>query len=64
VLVAVSNFRGAERGERIAAVARIVEEPRLDELVLAKYGWQKRLLNLVNRNRSSGLWVALEIVDA
>jgi len=45
VLVAASNFRGRERGER---------------LLRRKYGWQKRALDLLNR-RSENDWATVEL---
>jgi len=59
VLVARCTFRGRERGPRVAGTARLVAEPRIDELVRAKYGWQKRLLDRLNRG--AGDWTTIEI---
>ena len=65
VLVAPSSFRGAERGERIAGRARIVADPGLDVLLEHKYGWQKRLVDRLNRRSASPSgFAAIEIVDA
>jgi uncharacterized protein len=59
VLVAPSSFRGRERGARVEATARVVDEPAVGELLRAKYGWQKRLLDRINGGR--GEWTMLEI---
>jgi hypothetical protein len=61
VLVARSNARGTERGPRLEGTARLVDEPAIDELLGRKYGWQKRLLDRLNRGR--GDWVTIEIVE-
>ncbi len=64
VLVAPANFRGEERGERVAGRARIVEDPGLDVLLEHKYGWQKRLVDRLNRkSRGTTAFAAVEIVD-
>ena len=65
VLVAPANFHGVERGDRVTGRARVVEDPGLDLLLEHKYGWQKRLVDRLNR-RSSGTatFAAIEIVDA
>jgi hypothetical protein len=64
VLVAPSNFRGTERGERIEAVARLIEDPGVDELLRQKYGWQKRALDWLNRRgNSNGEWATIELSD-
>src|SRR4051794_14003626 len=42
VFVARSNYRGRERGARIEGRARIVDDVDVQELIRAKYGWQKR----------------------
>jgi uncharacterized protein len=63
VFVAASSARGTERGERIAGTARLVEAPALGELLRRKYGWQKRVLDLVNRKRPAEAWAAIEITD-
>jgi hypothetical protein len=36
-----------------------VAEPRIDELLRAKYGWQKRLVDRLNRG--AGDWTTIEI---
>ena len=66
VLVAASNARGVERGERIAGVGRILDDTAaVDRLLREKYGWQKRAVDLINRrSRASGSFVTIEIVDA
>ena len=61
VLVARCNARGRERGPRLVGTARIVGEPAIDELLRRKYGWQKRLLDRLNRG--AGDWATIEIVD-
>ena len=63
-LVAASNFRGTERGERIAAVARLVDVPEIDDLFRRKYGWQKRMVDFFNRKSAPDAWIAIEIADA
>jgi PPOX class probable F420-dependent enzyme len=60
VLVAPSNFRGKERGERLEAAARVIAYPQIDELLRRKYGWQKRALDWLNR-RGSGEWATIEL---
>lgn len=60
VLVAPSNFRGKERGERVEAAARVIEHPEIDELLRRKYGWQKRALDWFNRGGSSE-WATIEL---
>jgi PPOX class probable F420-dependent enzyme len=65
VLVAPANFRGDERGDRVAGRARVVEDPGIDTLLEHKYGWQKRLVDRLNRkSRAAGSFAAIEIVDA
>jgi uncharacterized protein len=64
VLVAPSNFRGRERGERIQAHAQVVPDPGLKALLRRKYGWQKRAVDLLNRKSTPEAWAAIEIVDA
>jgi uncharacterized protein len=64
VLVAASNARGVERGERIAGVGRVLDDTSLvDGLLRKKYGWQKRAVDLLNR-RKTDAFVTIEIVDA
>jgi PPOX class probable F420-dependent enzyme len=63
VLVAPATFRGTERGARIAAQARVVPDPGIDALLRHKYGWQKRLLDHVNRRGNAGAFATVEIVD-
>lgn len=60
VLVAPANFRGKERGERLEATARLIEHPRIDDLLRRKYGWQKRALDWLNR-RSRTEWATIEL---
>jgi PPOX class probable F420-dependent enzyme len=63
VLVAAANFRGKERGERVEATARVIEHPRIDELLRQKYGWQKRALDWVNRG-GEGSWATIELAPS
>jgi uncharacterized protein len=49
VLVAASNYKGVEKGERIAGQARVLgpdAEPLVTALLRRKYGWQRRALEL------------------
>ena len=62
VLVAPASFRGKERGARRAATARLVDDPGIDELLLRKYGWQKRALDFLNR-KGQGAWATIELTD-
>jgi PPOX class probable F420-dependent enzyme len=64
VLVARSTVRGRERGARFEGRARFVDDVDVQRLLRKKYGWQKRLLDLVNRGASTGSWMTIEIVDA
>ena len=64
VLVARSTFRGAERGDRIAAQARVVPDPGIDALLRHKYGWQKQVLDRLNRHSNAGAFATVEIVNA
>lgn len=59
-LVAPSNFRGKERGDRLEATARLIEHPRIEELLRQKYGWQKRALDWLNRD-SETEWATIEL---
>ena len=44
--------------------ARVVDDPGLDELLEQKYGWQKRLVDRLNRKSSgTGAFAAIEVVD-
>lgn len=63
VLVASSNFKGRERGDRIEGRARAIPDPGIDGLLRKKYGWQKRALDLLNRRSNSSGWATIEIVD-
>jgi uncharacterized protein len=63
VLVAASNFRGKERGARLAGQARVVADPGIDELLRRKYGWQKRVLDRIN-GRGDTAWATIEISDS
>jgi PPOX class probable F420-dependent enzyme len=62
VLVAPANFRGRERGPRIAGLARVISDPGVDALLRRKYGWQKRALDRINGSRPES-WSVIEIVD-
>src|SRR2546423_15688609 len=46
-LVAPSNFRGKERGDRLEAAARLVEYPGLVALLHQRYGRDERSAHLV-----------------
>jgi hypothetical protein len=61
VLVAPSTFRGTERGERIAGRATVIPDPGVNDLLRHKYGWQKRLLDRLNKTAG---FATIEIVDA
>jgi uncharacterized protein len=66
VLVAASDFKGRERGPRVAAQARVLG-PEVEGLVVRllrrKYGWQRRGLELQGalRRRPAASSVYLEI---
>jgi PPOX class probable F420-dependent enzyme len=62
VLVAPASFRGKERGARLAATARLVDDPGIDDLLRRKYGWQKRALDFLNR-KGQGAWTTIELTD-
>ncbi len=52
VRIVPSDFRGNPRGAWVEAAARFEEAPaaaRAQELLIAKYGWQKRLINFFGR---------------
>jgi PPOX class probable F420-dependent enzyme len=54
VFVAACNARGHEHGPRLEGTARILGPDAADlvvPLVRRKYGWQRRLLELVSRRR-------------
>jgi PPOX class probable F420-dependent enzyme len=51
VLVAKSNYRGRERGPRLAGKAQLVDNIDVQELIRKKYGWQKRLLERLARGK-------------
>lgn len=51
VLVAKSNYRGRERGPRHERHARVVDDVNVQKLIREKYGWQKRLLELLSRGK-------------
>jgi PPOX class probable F420-dependent enzyme len=63
VLVAPSNFRGRERGPRFGGLARLIQDPGVDQLLRRKYGWQKRALDLFNSGSKPESWSVIEIVD-
>jgi uncharacterized protein len=64
VLVAASGFRGKERGPRHRGRARVIDDLDVESLIRRKYGWQKRLLDLVSRNSVPASWATIEIIDA
>jgi PPOX class probable F420-dependent enzyme len=65
VLVAPSTFRGAERGERIVGKASVIPDPGVDDLLRRKYGWQKLVVDRLNRrNEPTSGFATIEIVDA
>lgn len=64
VLVAPSGIRGKERGPRLEGTASLVDDVDVDALLRRKYGWQKRLLDRVNRKSDAASWVTIEIRDA
>jgi PPOX class probable F420-dependent enzyme len=51
VLVAKSNYRGRERGPRLEGMAQLVDNVDVQQLIRAKYGWQKRLLERLTRGK-------------
>lgn len=61
-LVAAASFRGKERGERVSATARVIDDPGIDRLLREKYGWQKRALDFVNR-RGQTQWATIELTE-
>jgi uncharacterized protein len=63
VLVAKSNYRGRERGPRLEGRARVVNDVNVQRLIREKYGWQKRLLELLSRGKPDTS-VTIAIVDA
>jgi uncharacterized protein len=63
VLVAKSNYRGRERGPRLEGEARVVNDVNVRKLIREKYGWQKRLLELLSRGKPDTS-VTIAIVDA
>jgi PPOX class probable F420-dependent enzyme len=63
VLVAKSNYRGRERGPRLEGHARVVNDVNVRKLIREKYGWQKRLLELLSRGKPDTS-VTIAIVDA
>src|SRR2546423_10289142 len=62
VLVARATYRGRERGPRLEGRARIVEGFDVQALIREKYGWQKRVLELVSRGKPDTS-VTVAIVD-
>ena len=62
-LVAKSNYRGRERGSRLEGRALIVDDTDVQKLIRAKYGWQKRLLELLSRGKPDTS-VTIAIVEA
>ncbi len=63
VLVAPCTLRGRERGDRVPGHARVVDGVPIDELLREKYGWQKRVIDALNRKSPAGAWVTIEIAD-
>jgi len=63
VLVAPASFRGRERGPRVEGQAHVVDDVDVGVLLRRKYGWQKRLLDRINRKSAPGAWATIEIVD-
>ena len=63
VLVAKSNYGGHERGPRLEGHARVVNDVDAQALIRKKYGWQKRLLELLNPGKPDTS-VTIAIVDA
>ena len=61
VVVAAASFRGKERGPRFAGSARLVPDPGVDRLLRRKYGWQKRILDFLNRRTPRQPSTVLEI---
>lgn len=62
VLVARSSFRGRERGPRLEGHAQIIDDVDVQQLIREKYGWQKRLLERLNRGKPDTS-VTISIVD-
>lgn len=63
VLVAKSNYRGRERSPRLQGRAQLVDDVDVHRLIREKYGWQKRLLELLSRGKPDTS-VTIAIVDA
>jgi uncharacterized protein len=63
VLVAKSDYRGRERGPRLEGHAQIIDDVNVQKLIRKKYGWQKRLLELLSRGKPDTS-VTIAIVDA
>jgi hypothetical protein len=42
----------------------VIDDLDIESLIRRKYGWHKRLLDLVNRNSVPASWATIEIVDA
>jgi uncharacterized protein len=63
VLVAKSNFRGRELGPRLEGHARIVNDVDVQKLIREKYGWQKRVLELLSRGKPDTS-ITIAIVNA
>lgn len=63
VLVAKSNYRGRERGPRLEGHARVVNDVDVNKLIRQKYGWQKRLLELLSRGKPDTS-VTIAIIEA
>lgn len=63
VLVAKSSYRGRERGPRLEGHARIVDDVNVQKLIREKYGWQKRLLELLSRGKPDTS-ITIAIIEA
>ena len=48
--------RRSQRG-----IAREIDDPGAEALLRRKYGWQKRVLDLLNGSPARGAWTTIEI---
>jgi hypothetical protein len=48
---------------RVEGRARVVDDRGIDALLEHKYGWQKRLVDRLNRRSGAAAFAAIEIVD-
>lgn len=69
VTLAACDGRGRPRGAPVDGVAVVVDgrlAERVDVALVAKYGWKKRAIDLVNRvrHRSDGATVGIVVRDA